>query len=123
MKINRNGIVVGIGVSILSVCIVLLLQHTPSIHQTYTVILTKDGFEPSELSIAKGDSVVFSSDRGYAFWPASDSHPAHAKYPAFDAHQPIDKNAQWEFQFMQSGAWAFHDHLNSTLRGTINVTQ
>lgn len=91
--------------------------------QTHEVVLMIDGFEPQEITIAKGDMVVFRSERPHPYWPASDQHPAHSDYSDFDPRRPVNQNETWEFQFTQSGTWDYHDHLNSTLTGTVHVTE
>ncbi len=89
----------------------------------HEVVLQNDGFEPQEITIAVGDVVKFSSVRAHAFWPASDQHPAHSDYSAFDPRRPINMDDVWEFQFTKAGTWDYHDHLNSTLTGTVHVTE
>ncbi len=89
----------------------------------HEVILQNDGFEPQEITIALGDVVKFSSVRPHPFWPASDQHPAHSDYSAFDPRRPLSMDEVWEFQFTQAGQWDYHDHLNSTLTGTVHVTE
>ena len=37
----------------------------------HSVILGPGGFEPKELSINVGDTVIFSNSKGNQFWPAS----------------------------------------------------
>jgi hypothetical protein len=87
---------------------------------TYQIILTKDGFYPLEITLAPGDQIEFKSELG-AFWPASDLHPTHGIYPEFDPKEPIDPDKTWTFQFLKSGRWKFHDHLNPYFRGIIVV--
>lgn len=87
----------------------------------HEVVLTQEGFTPPSLTVKKGDEVVFRSEKGVEFWPASNQHPIHADYPAFDPKMPIMPDASWSFQFTQVGTWAYHDHLNSPLRGEVIV--
>ena len=96
--------------------------RTPVTHNTYTILLKKGGFVPRETYIKNGDTVVFKTDRGFPFWHASDKHPSHSIYPDFDPKMPIQSDETWEFAFNKSGTWSYHDHLNSTLRGIIHVT-
>ena len=89
--------------------------------KVHTVKLTEDGFAPSTITIAKGDTVVFTTTRGQPFWPASDLHPTHTIYPEFDPKQPIDPDKSWSFRFDKIGEWQFHDHLAPLFRGVITV--
>lgn len=89
----------------------------------YSVVLSKGGFQPQVITIKKGDTVTFSTDLGIQYWPASNQHPIHADYPAFDPKRPINPGEEWSFTFDRVGTWSYHDHLNSPVRGTIIVTE
>lgn len=90
-------------------------------NNAHTIQLTEDGFVPSTLTIAKGDTVVFTTARDKPFWPASDLHPTHSIYPEFDPKQPVDSDKSWSFRFDKAGEWRFHDHLAPLFRGTITI--
>ena len=89
--------------------------------KTYELVLNENGFSPSEIEIKPGDSVKFSTTLKQPFWPASDLHPTHGIFPEFDPQQPVDPTQSWTFQFLKSGAWKYHDHLNPMHRGIISV--
>jgi plastocyanin len=80
---------------------------------------TENGFEPSRLLIQRGDTVTFVGS--VEFWPASDSHPTHGLYPAFDADRALVPGERWSFTFDKPGVWKFHDHLSPGVTGTILV--
>ena len=108
-------------------CIMLIggayyVRSRMAAHRTYTIDLTEEGFSPQTITIHKGDTVVFTSRLNERFWPASNPHPIHDIYPAFDPHKPIEPGASWSFQFNAIGTWNFHDHLNPYYKGTITVT-
>lgn len=90
---------------------------------THAVVLTEAGYSPAEITIAKGDIVEFSTVRGFEHWPASNLHPTHNLYPAFDPLKPVPAEETWSFQFTQPGVWKFHDHLKSTYTGVVTVTE
>ncbi len=89
----------------------------------HAVILSEEGYNPSEFTIGLGDTVVFSADSSYGrpFWPASNIHPTHSVYAAFDPLEPVEPTATWSFTFDQEGEWRFHDHLAPYHTGTITV--
>lgn len=87
----------------------------------HKVTLTKDGFEPEELVILKGDTVSFVTFLDSPFWPASDFHPSHTIYPEFDSLEYISPDKTWEFVFNKEGRWKFHDHTNASYDGAIIV--
>ena len=82
-----------------------------------TIILTNKGFVPHTLIIKEGDTVIFSTKTGEAFWPASNVHPTHTDYPSFDPKKPIAPNDTWSFTFTEAGTYGFHDHINSNFEG------
>lgn len=86
-----------------------------------TIILKKDGFHPRTLTVPRGTTVTFTNESGKYFWPASDFHPTHALYPAFDAKEPIASGASYAFTFDAPGTYPFHDHLAAYFLGIIRV--
>lgn len=88
---------------------------------THIVVLGENGFDPEEISIAKGDFVVFSTTAGNPFWPASNLHPLHDIYPEFDAKGAVNPDESWTFRFTKVGEWEYHNHLFPAHRGKIRV--
>jgi plastocyanin len=86
-----------------------------------TIVLKDDGFHPRTLTIREGETVTFRSERGKYFWPASDFHPTHKLYPAFDAKRAVSPNDSWSFTFDEAGVYKFHDHLAAYFFGVIKV--
>ena len=89
----------------------------------YRINLTENGFMPEDITISRGDTVIFSTSRDKPFWPASDLHPTHMIYPEFDPKEPIDADKSWTFEFDKAGEWKYHDHLSPLFRGMIRVTE
>lgn len=83
--------------------------------------MTDDGFSPSTVNIKQGETVVFKNNGIRDHWPASAIHPTHQVYPEFDPKRPIVPGNYWSFTFDKKGIWRYHDHLNPTFFGTINV--
>lgn len=84
--------------------------------------ITEEGFSPEEVSIKKGETVTWVNDDEDFHWPASDLHPTHEIYSAFDPKEPIGKNETWSFAFDRIGEWRFHDHLRPRWRGMVRVS-
>jgi plastocyanin len=85
------------------------------------VRMKADSFEPSTLTISKGETVEFENESGDDKWPASNVHPTHELYPGFDAQEPVLDGDSYEFTFDRTGRWGYHDHLNPDIQGTIVV--
>lgn len=88
-----------------------------------SVKLTSSGFVPIYTTILKGQSVTFSSDINKTFWPASDPHPNHTNFSAFDPKKGIAHGEIWKFKFDNSGTFQYHDHLDPRFRGVITVLE
>jgi plastocyanin len=82
---------------------------------------TEDGYSPSEVTIKKGDIVLWKNESKEYHWPASDIHPTHGIYPEFDPLRPIGPGEDWAFKFDRVGVWKFHDHIRANVTGTITV--
>lgn len=97
------------------------------------ISFTANGFEPSTVTIQKGDTVRFVNNSTLDIWPASANHPTHTVYPqksaddclgsTFDACKAVKPGESWDFTFTEVGTWNFHDHLHSNRRGSVTVTQ
>jgi plastocyanin len=88
---------------------------------TVVVHLTDEGFEPRSVEVESGRTVVFENVGDEAHWPASDDHPTHELYSAFDPEEPVEPGAEWSFTFDRSGEWQYHDHMNPYLTGKVVV--
>ncbi|MBI4053894.1 MAG: hypothetical protein HY397_01030 [Candidatus Doudnabacteria bacterium] len=94
-----------------------------------TIKFTSSGFEPSEVTVKKGESVKWVNESSISTWPASANHPSHVGYPTtggclgstFDACKGLAKGESWTFQFDFFGTWNYHDHLNPTRYGKVIV--
>lgn len=87
------------------------------------IIMTNDGFFPSEIRIKAGANVRFINDSKYWHWPASDLHPSHTLYSEFDPKKPIGPGEEWSFVFEKTGVWGFHDHLSPQITGEVIVAE
>ena len=79
-------------------------------------------FSPATIAITQGDSIeFFNADPREDHWPASNIHPTHEIYSAFDPKRPIPAGEKWVFQFDRAGSWRMHDHLFPEVTGTVTV--
>jgi hypothetical protein len=101
----------------------VIKNKTTSGGKTVTITLTEDGYRPEEVTIEKGDTVVFKTTLNEFFWPASNLHPSHEIYPEFDPQEPVDAKQTWSLTFTKVGTWKYHDHLAPYYTGTITVKE
>jgi plastocyanin len=86
-----------------------------------TVVRTKDGYEPKDITINVGDIVEWTNESGEYHWPASDLHPTHGIYPEFDPLTAIAPGESWKFKFEKPGVWKYHDHIRANKTGSVTV--
>ena len=97
------------------------------------ITFTDAGFEPSQVTIKKGETVRWMNNSGSKVWPASAVHPTHSIYPqksasdclgsSFDSCRGLAKGEVWDFTFNNAGTWKFHDHLHASKTGSVTVTE
>ncbi len=86
-----------------------------------TIVLRSDGFHPRTVTVKKGGTVTFVNETDKGFWPASNLHPDHSIYSAFDPKEPVGPGESWSFTFENTGTWGFHDHVRSYFTGAVTV--
>lgn len=96
------------------------------------------GYSPKEITIKKGDTVVFKNESSRTLWPASAVHPAHTAYPGssiqkcfdgdtendssiFDACRDLGAGEEWSFTFNEVGSWGYHNHRRFSDTGKVIV--
>lgn len=89
--------------------------------QVVEVLYDGKNFSPVNLDIKVNDYVFFKNNSSVDFWPASAGHSVQSPYPEFDAKKAIAPGKTFKFQFTKVGAWDYHDHLNPTAMGAVNV--
>ncbi len=90
---------------------------------THTIEMSHNSFNPTDITITQGDTVIFKNLDDTDRWPASNIHPTHEVYSDFDPKAGIPAGESWSFTFNKAGSWRFHDHLLPELTGSITVTK
>ena len=89
-----------------------------------TVEINSGGvFVPKQVTIKKGGAVTWVNKGSKSVWPASAFHPTHQVYPEFDSLKGIKANESYSFVFDRIGSWKYHDHLNASASGVIDVVE
>lgn len=87
-----------------------------------TVNVTKAGFEPPDISVDAGTRVVWVNNSGKAVAINSDDHPTHSKYAPLNLGE-IPAGSSVELLFAQPGIYTYHNHLNPTQKGLVEVEE
>lgn len=85
------------------------------------VTLNDSGFSPASTEVKAGETVKFINDGSGKMWVASAPHPTHTNYSEFDEKAGVDNGGSYEFIFLKTGSWKYHNHLNPSQFGTIVV--
>lgn len=99
-------------------------QTAPAVSsKTWTVEYKNKKFVPSEIKIKKGDTVTWTNGGSSPIWPASAIHPTHQVYPGFDVLKGLNTGESYSFTFGKVGSWRYHDHLNPSVTGVVEVSE
>jgi len=89
-----------------------------------TISVTSSGFNPSSFTINVNDTVTWKNNTSLTVYVAPDDHPTHIKYgsswPDTGAGN-ISSGQSYAFTFTKAGTYTYHNHLNSSMTGTIIV--
>jgi plastocyanin len=95
----------------------------------YLVSFTERGFEPSTITIKKGETVRFINNSSEDLW-VSATGDSGAVYPgtgkecgqsSFDTCKTLKKGEFWEFTLADEGAWSYHNNFDLERMGVIVV--
>lgn len=96
-------------------------QASPTVQQSQnTVTLTANGFSPASLTIKAGQTITWMNKSGEGAAVNSDPHPVHTTYPPLNLGSFPD-GGTLTLTFDKPGTYGYHNHLNSSERGTITV--
>jgi plastocyanin len=109
--------------------------HEVDLQNTTVVHMYDDYYEPQDVTISAGDTIIFENESEMGRWPASNIHPSHRGYPGsdiidcnteqerymFDACREIPTGSTYTFTFTEPGVWPYHDHIEPTITGTITI--
>lgn len=85
-----------------------------------SVSITSSGFSPSDLTILKGETVSWTNSDTNTHTVDSGPHPVHTLYPPLNLGT-IKPGEKKSLTFPKSGIYQYHDHLNSSLTGSVTV--
>jgi len=99
-----------------------------------TVRLTDSGFSPERLTVSKGTTVTFINQTSGGMWVGADEHPSHTSYAGTSrsehcpdttgtAFDQCGNGNTYSFTFGKTGTWEYHNHVSSSARGAIIVTE
>ena len=102
---------------------------------TATVTYNGSGYSPSSVTIKQGGTVTWNNTSSGSMWVASASHPTHTVYDgtsraehcaapsATTFDQCKGESGSYSFTFTKAGKWNYHDHMNSSVFGSVTVVE
>ncbi len=85
-----------------------------------TVTVTSSGFSPNLITIKKGTKVIWVNKSGDIANVSSDPHPIHTDYPPLNLNN-FNDGGSVSLVFNDAGTYKYHNHLNSSQKGTVVV--
>jgi|SRR3990167_9159169 len=82
---------------------------------------TSNNFNPPTIIVSKGTTVTWTVTSG-AVQVASDPHPAHTGLAGFESDE-LKAGDTYSFTFDTVGSFGYHNHLNPSAIGTVNVRE
>lgn len=88
-----------------------------------TVMLTASGFSPKTVTVKKGTVVTFTNAVSGNMWIASDVYPTDQLLPGFNALKNVGNGGTYTYTFTKVGTWAYHNEAETSVKGTVVVTE
>jgi plastocyanin len=93
---------------------------TPTVKTQEVINVTKNGFEPKELTVKTGTRVIWINKSGEPATVNSDNHPSHLLFSFLNLGE-FNDGSSVQVIFDKSGVYTYHNHLNPNQTGTITV--
>lgn len=87
-----------------------------------TVILTKNGFTPSQMTIKMGSAVRWKNESGVAQTVNSDNYPTNQLHRELN-FGVFNNDSSVVYTFTQPGVYGYHNQFNHTQEGKIIVVK
>lgn len=88
--------------------------------KTVTVSIINNKFDNPNLVVNVNDTVVWLNKDAAAHQIASDPHPTHTGLVGLESGS-LSTNQTYSFKFTKAGKFGYHDHLNPSIKGTVEV--
>lgn len=93
---------------------------TSSTKAAATITFTDSGFSPAVTTVKVGDTIQVTNNSSQPLQFDSNPHPAHTDETELNIGEVAPGESR-TFTVTKAGHWGFHDHLDASLTGTLNV--
>lgn len=99
------------------------VKYPPVTQQPVAQIqITKNGFVPGTLVVKKGTKVVWTNTDGKMHQVQANPHPNGESLPSLKS-EILNNTQTYEYTADTVGSFGYHDHLNPTTNGTLEVQE
>lgn len=95
-------------------------SQTTAKDQTIEVALTSAGFNPNEIKIKAGSTIIWANNSGKEATVNSDPHPTHFLWPFLNLGNFAD-GQNFSVIFEKPGVYTYHNHFDPNQKGTVTV--
>lgn len=95
-------------------------ETPPAANVATTIVYTDNGFENANYKIKSGETVLVQNKSSRGLQLSSDPHPSHTDNRELNQNT-LPPGGSQTFILTTKGIWAFHDHLQASIKGTIGV--
>ncbi|MEM5342256.1 cupredoxin domain-containing protein [Paraburkholderia azotifigens] len=99
----------------------LFVIAAPVLAKTYVVTIEQMRFDPSELTVHRGDEIVWVNKDLVAHTASSDTKGLHAGFNAGFDSQSIAPDASWRYRASTPGRYTYRCIFHPTMHGTLTV--
>lgn len=89
-----------------------------------TISIISSGVSPANVSVKKGQIVVWKNDDKVAHQIAADPYPTNTSLPELGRGEVLQPGDTFSFIYEKSGTFTYHDNLNPyTIKGVVVVSE
>ncbi len=90
--------------------------------RTAQITITKDGFVPATISVKKGTKITWTNNDDKPHQLKANPHPTGESLPGLKS-EILNNKQTYEYTADTAGSFDYHDSLNPTTNGTIEVKE
>jgi plastocyanin len=131
LKENKTvrGVCLAVGLLVLALLVAAVLyfvfwsqdnQPEDKSTRVAAIAITANGFQPESIIVEKGTRVIWTNSDEKIHQVAANPHPTSEDLPSL-VSEILNNDQVYEYTFDESGTFGYHDKLNPTINGVIEV--
>jgi plastocyanin len=118
-----------IGLVFISILLVVTLgvyttqkEIKPQKLASVSIMITSDGFEPATLAVEKGTRIIWTNSDTRPHQLQANPHPTGKSLPSLRS-EILNNKQTFHYMANETGSFGYHDHLNPTINGNLDVKE